>query len=582
MNEAFTMHFRSESGTYGRRSEKKTVDKDTFLPAHLYGQLSRSEVGLKLLRSINCIPSLCAVIRMHDTSTNRKIVELKAALWSVGHIASTHSGLSLVIELGEDVIPSIVFIGSQSDVMSVRGTCLYVLGMISMTESGVHLLEHSGWHGLRHGRNDVWPLIPEADVDSGEKSAVRRCSARSNFASSTSSSPCYLMTISSQGNKHSVAGEGGESPQLIRSRCGTDVEAQESDPLIIKVKTQSEKCFSPSNGILTKSRCSSYNNESSIVSSSGISTGSFGGHSPHTVVKGCTKLSPIASLDTSFSINLSSHCESHMLLHPSGQCNDCESMETIPSSSDARGYATLRGSLLPVNRKRIVSMGFHAELSPTSSTSSCDSHSYDQNDLFSDNRPLISSARLSVLEFESVPSEPKITAPDPEIDSFVGVVVPANLHLFFESPAKHNTLEYEHLNAEPTTPAYRTHMDTLPPHAVVENDGLELHNSSNCLLCYRSTGRDLSKEVVLNPRLGVSKEGCEQVIDQTNPTKKPLQPLAEIISAESMTSTSSAEGSSTLNSSVVDHLLIRREVLRLVTNLSGSVAAKAAEQGMLK
>ena len=58
--------------------------------------------------------------------------------------------------------------------------------------------------------------------------------------------------------------------------------------------------------------------------------------------------------------------------------------------------------------------------------------------------------------------------------------------------------------------------------------------------------------------------------------------LKTIISS-SVTSCSSAEGAlKEVTEPVADQVLIRREVMRFVTNLSGSVAAKAAEQGMLK
>jgi len=71
----------------------------------------------------------------------------------------------------------------------------------------------------------------------------------------------------------------------------------------------------------------------------------------------------------------------------------------------------------------------------------------------------------------------------------------------------------------------------------------------------------------------------------STPSSKTLSPKAlKTIISSSVTSVSSAEGVPVkeVSEPIADQVLIRKEVLRFVTNLSGSVAAKAAEQGMLK
>ena len=146
MNECLTLHVRSEGGTYGsRRSEKKAIEKNTFLPPHLYGQMAATEIGMKLLTSDDRLTSLFSVIRGQDCSCERKMLEMKASLWAVGQVMSTPLGFSFVMDNDSDIIPLIVRMTTECKVLSMRGTCFFVLGMISMTEQGIHRLEHFGW-----------------------------------------------------------------------------------------------------------------------------------------------------------------------------------------------------------------------------------------------------------------------------------------------------------------------------------------------------------------------------------------------------------------------------------------------------
>lgn len=73
------------------------------------------------------------------------------------------------------------------------------------------------------------------------------------------------------------------------------------------------------------------------------------------------------------------------------------------------------------------------------------------------------------------------------------------------------------------------------------------------------------------------------MVANSKPNKTLSPKTLKTIISSSVTSCSSAEGvSKEVTEPVADQDLIRREVMRFVTNLSGSVAAKAAEQGMLK
>ena len=364
-----------------------------------------------------------------------------------------------------------------------------------------------------------------------------------------------------------------------------------------------------------KSRSSSYNNDTSIVSS-GISVSSYGGLSVNTLGKSFPKLSPIASISSANNSYRVQSCYAtyHMLIPPlSASPNDGTSFitcntasdqshshhlpfESMPSSTDAHGYATLRA----INRHRVHSMGIQSAVmsdhssSPSSSCSSSNSGIYNENDIFSNSRSLFSSLNLPAGDMTKASVEFDVPTPDPFVDDdgqiFIGIIIPMTLALLLEPPATAKQ-PYQHLSrrdsrdgtpVEPASPVYRTHMDVLPP-SLSQDDGLELHTDKNCLLCYRGQGID-DEDVHRNHcQYPPHHEAGEESHGRVPSARTSLQPqtLKHIISASSITSTSSAEGGNPADQ-IVDHSLIRKEVLRFVTNLSGSVAAKAAEQGMLK
>jgi len=61
----------------------------------------------------------------------------------VGNIAATEGGLHLLEE--EEIIPVIMRIAEGSLVLSLRGTCFFVLGLVSKTAQGAELLDDHGW-----------------------------------------------------------------------------------------------------------------------------------------------------------------------------------------------------------------------------------------------------------------------------------------------------------------------------------------------------------------------------------------------------------------------------------------------------
>ena len=180
LNETFTYHQKSEdTNTYGRRMDKRhfMVKKNAYVPPHLYGQLAMCKEGCELLAKesvhlelIECIKRIvsfdikslidkkvhCSELIDYKELT---ILKLKSALWACSHIASTELGLNLIRET--EFIQIVTELASNCQLLSVRGTAFYCLGLISTTELGSELLFEHDWIALRHSRTEKWPIYKE-------------------------------------------------------------------------------------------------------------------------------------------------------------------------------------------------------------------------------------------------------------------------------------------------------------------------------------------------------------------------------------------------------------------------------------
>ncbi|KAM9306697.1 rapamycin-insensitive companion of mTOR-like [Pholidichthys leucotaenia] len=160
LNEALTTYRKPVSGdNYVRRSNQRVQRPNVYLPVHMYGQLVHDKSGCDHLDAQNVVPDLSYTVRAPSLDNWDGIKQLKAALWALGNIGSSNWGLNLLQE--EQVIPDIVDLAYHCEVLSVRGTCLYVLGLISKTRQGCSALKQHGWDAVRHNRNTPWPVVQE-------------------------------------------------------------------------------------------------------------------------------------------------------------------------------------------------------------------------------------------------------------------------------------------------------------------------------------------------------------------------------------------------------------------------------------
>ncbi|KAM9250995.1 rapamycin-insensitive companion of mTOR isoform 2-T2 [Cariama cristata] len=160
LNEALTTYRKPVDGdNYVRRSNQRLQRPHVYLPVHLYGQLVHHKTGCHLLESQSIVTDLSYTVRSPMLDKWEGIKQLKAALWALGNIGSSNWGLNLLQE--ENVIPDIMALAQHCEVLSVRGTCVYVLGLIAKTKQGCDILKHHNWDAVRHSRRQAWPVVPD-------------------------------------------------------------------------------------------------------------------------------------------------------------------------------------------------------------------------------------------------------------------------------------------------------------------------------------------------------------------------------------------------------------------------------------
>lgn len=124
------------------------------MPAHIFGELSYTEQGFRLLQSHNFIDYFVQQIR----NDNAPVQQKRSALWAIGQIGQSKNGVKLIRD--RDLFPDLVRMAEQYPVLSLRGTCLYTLNMICTTSTGRKELEKFQW--ISHMNSNLgWLCIPK-------------------------------------------------------------------------------------------------------------------------------------------------------------------------------------------------------------------------------------------------------------------------------------------------------------------------------------------------------------------------------------------------------------------------------------
>ncbi|CAO1619687.1 unnamed protein product [Parajaminaea phylloscopi] len=117
-------------------------------PLHFYGELVKTAEGCEVLNEKGHFLEFAHFIRQHgmEDSDGEVMNKLKSILWTVGSIGATAGGFPFLEADG--TLANIVDIAEHSPVLTIRGTCFYVIGMISATRQGAELLYDYGWQSL--------------------------------------------------------------------------------------------------------------------------------------------------------------------------------------------------------------------------------------------------------------------------------------------------------------------------------------------------------------------------------------------------------------------------------------------------
>ncbi|OWZ28826.1 sterility protein Ste20 [Cryptococcus neoformans c8] len=137
---------------------------DGLAPSHFLGELTKTPEGCELLKERGIVADFAEIVRLHgmEGGDPSVLTNLKSVLWALGNIGSTEGGLPFLED--EEIIMEIVDVAEQSPVLTIRGTCFFVIGLISSTRMGAEILEEFGWIATRTPLGDTTGLCLPNDV----------------------------------------------------------------------------------------------------------------------------------------------------------------------------------------------------------------------------------------------------------------------------------------------------------------------------------------------------------------------------------------------------------------------------------
>lgn len=129
-------------------------EEDGVVPPHFYRELTRTKEGCRLLQEKGHFDEFVETIHEcgFEAEDHETIVKVKGCLWAVGNVGSMELGAPFLENTR--VVRYIVDIAERSEVMSVRGTAFFVLGLISRSLHGQEILCEYGWDGAYNMRGD--------------------------------------------------------------------------------------------------------------------------------------------------------------------------------------------------------------------------------------------------------------------------------------------------------------------------------------------------------------------------------------------------------------------------------------------
>ncbi|KAI9798930.1 MAG: hypothetical protein M1825_004943 [Sarcosagium campestre] len=133
-------------------------------PPHFYRELTRTAEGCRLLEEKGHFGEFAATIRDYgmEKEDAELILKVKGCMWAVGNVGSMENGASFLEST--DVVQSMVKIAEGSEVMTLRGTAFFALGLISRSVHGLEILDECGWDGATSLMGDSLGLCIPLDL----------------------------------------------------------------------------------------------------------------------------------------------------------------------------------------------------------------------------------------------------------------------------------------------------------------------------------------------------------------------------------------------------------------------------------
>lgn len=137
-----------------------------MVPPHFYRELTRTSEGCSLLKASGHFEDFVSTIRASwsENEDSEIMLKVKGCLWAVGNIGSMELGAPFIED--SDVVSWIVKITERSEVMTMRGTAFFVLGLISRTLHGMEILAGFHWDAVtnRMGESLGFCLPPSFEM----------------------------------------------------------------------------------------------------------------------------------------------------------------------------------------------------------------------------------------------------------------------------------------------------------------------------------------------------------------------------------------------------------------------------------
>ena len=143
----------SLSRAFSYEPEKRVAAPDEALerqvyglvPPHFYRELTRTSEGCKLLKGTGHFEDFVSTIKENWKEDNdpEVMLKVKGSLWAVGNVGSMELGAPFLER--SNVVEWIIKVAEQSNVITMRGTAFFVLGLISRSLHGAEILAEQGW-----------------------------------------------------------------------------------------------------------------------------------------------------------------------------------------------------------------------------------------------------------------------------------------------------------------------------------------------------------------------------------------------------------------------------------------------------